>query len=84
MKRFIKTEFFFMVKNASLAGFEAHVLEREYDSFASLLFSENTAMCDKKLLFNALCYAQVEFKSLLSKKKCPIGLRVYQKSAFTY
>jgi len=84
MKRFIETEFFFLVKNTSQTGFDTLILEKEYESFASLLFDENDETDNKTRLFNTLCYTQVEFKSLLSKKKCPVGSGVYRKSAFAY
>jgi hypothetical protein len=72
MKRFISTEFFFLLKKASQKGIdvETQVLENGYEEFVISLFSESTT-ADKVAYHSALAYTRVELANLteVSKKK---------------
>ncbi|MDR2805919.1 MAG: hypothetical protein LBB85_09855 [Dysgonamonadaceae bacterium] len=69
MKRFVKTKFFFLLKESK--NIQSSSLNFEYDEFVSLLFAGNAAM-DKVAYHNALVYTAVELTSLteVSGKKC--------------
>ena len=84
MKRFIETKFFFLLKEASPSGIDTLLLATEYDAFASSLFAESALMQNKNNFYNLLCYTQVEFEILQSKKKYRGSTAIYQKGTFAY
>ena len=80
MKRFIATELFLSLKNASQNGIDmdATVLENDYDAFAMLVFSEMALPRNKAEIHSALCYTRVELfvlrrDSRALKKKCGLS-----------
>jgi hypothetical protein len=72
MKRFMKTKFVLSIKDTSLQGIKAQVLQQEYDKFVILLFSENATKTNCAEYRNTLVYTRVELSDLtkeVSEKK---------------
>jgi hypothetical protein len=74
MKRFISTELFLSLKEASQKGtdVDAQVLENGYDEFAKLLFSQCIVFQDKVIHYHSLVYTRAELAGLtrVSGEKC--------------
>ena len=66
MKRFVSTEFFLSLKEASQKGIDvdAQVLENGYDRFVMLLFREGAACTDKIAYYRSLVYTKIELTGL--------------------
>ncbi|MDR0750239.1 MAG: hypothetical protein LBF62_11830 [Tannerellaceae bacterium] len=64
MRRYIKTNIFKLLYETSPENIPLRIWEKAYDKFAGALFRERTAASDREGLYNALCYASVELKSL--------------------
>jgi hypothetical protein len=66
MKRFISTEFFLSLKEASQKGVEADtgVLKNGYDEFVRLLFTESVACTDKTAYYRSLAYTRLELECM--------------------
>jgi len=66
MKRFISTEFFLALREASQKGIEvdAQVLENGYDKFVMLLFSEGAVCTDKTAYYRSLVYTRLELECM--------------------
>jgi hypothetical protein len=75
MKRFVRTRFFFLLKESSPLARNHKALAFAYDEFAHTLFSECINNTNSKTLYQALCYTHVELNSLCLKehnKKSPV------------
>jgi hypothetical protein len=74
MKRFTKKTFFRLLIDDKSNRLNA--LEKAYNGLANTLFTECASASDRAGLYNALCYAAAELKSLQSdcssskKKRC--------------
>jgi hypothetical protein len=66
MKRFVSTELFRTLREASQKGIDlsADVLKNRYDEFATLLFSEKISSASRITCYNALIYTRVELSGL--------------------
>jgi hypothetical protein len=64
MKRFISTDIFKLLYETSSENIPLRVWEKAYDKLAGALFRERSTASDMEGLYNALCYASVELKSL--------------------
>jgi len=85
MKQFIKTKLFLALQEASQKSIDLdnRALQKWYDEFAQLLFSEGAAFTDKAAYRNVLVYTRVELAGLIkgAGKKCG---NFSQKSHWTY
>jgi hypothetical protein len=66
MKKFISTEFFLALQEASQKGIDkdAKVLQNGYDEFVESVFRGRTAFTDKTAYHDALVYTRVELATL--------------------
>ncbi|MDR3219983.1 MAG: hypothetical protein LBU22_13605 [Dysgonamonadaceae bacterium] len=76
MNILLKTKIFSLLNETSPETVSQQAWEKAYNELADTLFSERTSASDRESLYNALCYASAEFKSLQSdcnnskKKHC--------------
>jgi hypothetical protein len=74
MKRFISTKFFLTLQEASHKSIDTdvQVLEKGYEEFVMLLFSQHAALSDKAAYYHSLAYTRVELAGLteVSGEKC--------------
>jgi hypothetical protein len=64
MKYFVKMKIFSILSETSWKNFPFEAWEKAYDKLADALFRERSTTSDREGLYNALCYASVELKSL--------------------
>jgi hypothetical protein len=73
-KKCLSTKFFRTLQKSSQTGIDAdaQVMEKEYEKFSKLLFSEYAASTDKAAYCDTLVYIRVELESLTkgAGKKC--------------
>ena len=83
MKRFIQTKLFFLAKSSTQTVCNSQMLTIAYDEFASTLFSECRQKTDQKKLYQALCYASIEFNDLCQLRVAKITEKKMNLSFFT-
>jgi hypothetical protein len=82
MKRFISTEFFRLLQEASKQSIDkdAQVFENEYERFVMLLFSEGAASTDRAAYYNTLVYTRAELAGLTESPTFQSDLHIIPKS----
>jgi hypothetical protein len=76
MRQFTQTKFFNLIKQSSSKNIHPLVMEKAYDEFAGVLFTESTETLDMHVFHQALCYVQVELISLYKYSNGKSGRKI--------